>query len=484
MSEKAKTGLSGLTPVKVLHIIISIAIMAGFKFIPASAPLTPLGMQVLGVFLGMLYGWLIAGDPFWPSILGLIGLGLTEYSTVPKVFTAGFGNSTVLLLFFFFVFTNIMNAAGITDYIARWMVTRKFIQGKPYRLTLMIFLAMCVLVIMVSAAAAVMVIFPIIKRISTAYGLGPGDSWPSVTLVGTVLVGCTAYMLLPFKSVPAVVLSSYAELSGTEIPLAPYIAIVVAMTAVTIVLCLLYMKFIVKPDVSKIEQPTTEIEELGSLTAYQKLIFGFFLAVIFCLLLPSFAPKSFFLSKLLGDIGSTGILALAIAVYLMLQLKDGIKGGELFTRGINWSIIFIVASALTIASAFTAEETGISSWLVELITPFVQGKPAIIFTLIICVLACVISNFANNIASSAMLTPIIYTIGLACGANTMALVICMMFGVNIGLATPPASAPAAIIHGDKDWIPGNDAVKYGVTFSVINLICIFLVAFPLGNLLF
>ena len=72
-----------------------------------------------------LYGWLIANDSFWPSIFGLLFLGLSSYSTVPAVLRDGFGNSTVLLLFFFFAFTNIISAAGITEYIARWIVSRK-----------------------------------------------------------------------------------------------------------------------------------------------------------------------------------------------------------------------------------------------------------------------------------------------------------------------------------------------------------------------
>lgn len=480
----ARRGLTNLTPVKVIHILISLAIMFFFRFLPAPEPMTPLGIEVIGIFLGMLYGWLIANDSFWPSIMGLIFLGLSSYTTVPAVFTSGFGNNTVLLIFFFYAFTNIINAAGITDYIARWMVSRKFVQGKPYRLTLMIFLAMCVLVIMVSATAATMVIFPIIKQISKVYDIKPGEKWPAITLAGTVFIGCTAYMLLPFKSLPAVIFSNYAELSGVEISIAPYIAIVIAMTATTILLVLAYMKFIAKPDVSKIANSTNALEELPKLTGNQKFILGFFVVIVLLMLFPSFVPKTFFLSKLLNDIGATGILAAGIAVYLMLQLKDGISPLEMFSKGMGWSIIFILAAALSIAGAITAEETGITPWLVNIITPIVQGKSAIIFTAIICVLACVITNLANNVATAAMLTPIIYTIGLACGANTMALVICMMFGCNIGLATPPASSPSAIIHGDKEWIPGSSAVTYGIIFSVINLILILLVAFPMGNLMF
>lgn len=484
MTAQAKHSLTKLTPVKIIHVLIVLAVMYFFRFIPAVEPLTPLGMEVLGIFLGMLYGWLIAGDSFWPSILGLTFLGLSSYTTVPKVFTSGFGNSTVLLMLFFFAFTNIINAAGITDYIARWMVSRKFIQGRPYLLTLMIFLAMCVLVIMVSATAATMVMFPIIKQISRVYGMEPGEKWPILTLIGTVYLSSIAYMLLPFKSLPAVVFSSYAQTTGTEISVGPYIAIVLALTTVTIICVLAYMKFIARCDVSKIATADKSMEELPALTGHQKFVMGYFVVIVALMLFPSFVPKTVFLSKLLGDIGATGIMAVGIAVYLLLQLKEGVSAQELFSKNVGWSIIFILAAALSIADAVASEDTGISLWLIEVITPMVQGTSPVIFTAIICILACVITNLANNVATSAMLTPIIYTVGVACGANTQALITCMIFGCAVGLATPPACSTSAIIHGDKEWIPGNNAVKYGVIFSVMNLVLILLVAFPLGNMLF
>ena len=48
----------------------------------------------------------------------------------------------------------------------------------------------------------------------------------------------------------------------------------------------------------------------------------------------------------------------------------------------------------------------------------------------------------------------------------------------------PLRGVSLCIHGDKEWIPGNSAVTYGIIFSVINLILILLVAFPMGNIMF
>ena len=349
----------------------------------------------------------------------------------------------------------------------------------------MIFLAMCALVIMVSCAAATMVIFPLIKEICRLYGVKPGSKWASITLVGTICVGCSFYMLLPFKSLPAVVFSSYTQMSGGDsIALVPYLAIVVVITAITMALLLVLMKFVLRCDVSVIASSNKSMEELPKLSRYQKFIMVFFVTVIVLLLFPSSVPKTFIVSTVLNNVGATGILLGAVGVYIMVSLKEGMPAVQLFSKNIGWSIIFILAAALSIADAMAAESTGISAWLVELITPVVQGKSPLVLTAVMCVVGMALTNVANNIATAAMLTPIAYSVGIACGANPAALAVCVLLATNMGMATPPASAPAAIVHGEKEWIPGSDAVKYGLVCCGITLVLILAVIFPMANVMF
>ena len=67
-----------------------------------------------------------------------------------------------------------------------------------------------------------------------------------------------------------------------------------------------------------------------------------------------------------------------------------------------------------------------------------------------------------------MLAPIAYSVGIACGANpgsTGGLV--SLLWLCMGMATPPASTPAAIVHSEREWIPG-DAVKYGLVSAAAS----------------
>lgn len=40
-----------------IHVAIVAIFMFGFRFIPAPAPITSYGMQILGIFIGLVYGW-------------------------------------------------------------------------------------------------------------------------------------------------------------------------------------------------------------------------------------------------------------------------------------------------------------------------------------------------------------------------------------------------------------------------------------------
>ena len=49
-----------------VHGAIMLAIILVIGNLPAPAPLTQLGMKMLGVFIGVLYGWTVAGL-LWPT---------------------------------------------------------------------------------------------------------------------------------------------------------------------------------------------------------------------------------------------------------------------------------------------------------------------------------------------------------------------------------------------------------------------------------
>lgn len=476
--------LTTLTPAYIVNSLIAIGIMLGFKYvITPTEPLTPLGVEILGIFLGVVYGWLVVGDIFWPSLFGLVFMGLTDWSTVAGVFKTGFGHNNVMLMLFFFLFTNIINAAGITEYIARWITSRKFAEGKPYAIAIMIWVATIVLYFMVTATAAMLIMIPLVIEISKVYDLKPGNMWTCMVLFGTFTIGGTSYILLPYKSLPLVVFSSYEALGGASVNYGAYMLIVTLTTLVFAVLFFLTMKYIIKPDVSAIESQKRDLHELPKLTAYQKAVLIYFCLVIGIVMIPNFIPATVPISGFLKGIGTPGIMAMAVLGWYALRFKEGKDMMQLFSHGISWGVIFILACAMTVAAAVSDEATGIQAWLGVVIQPLVEGKSPFVLTFILCAFALFLTNVGNNQSVAAIITPILLSIGMASGANVPVLLTCLLLCCNAGFCTPPASATASLIFALTDWIPGKKPYILGFLFSIYTLILCFVFMYPLGNLL-
>ena len=77
-----------------VHAIIMFVIMFGVGTLPTFGQVTPLGMKILGVFLGTMYGWIFI-DLLWPSLIGLVVLGLTEYTTIGEAFASALSTAKI-----------------------------------------------------------------------------------------------------------------------------------------------------------------------------------------------------------------------------------------------------------------------------------------------------------------------------------------------------------------------------------------------------
>ena len=55
--------------------------------LPTFGQVTPMGMQVLGIFIGVNYGWCTV-SMIWPSLIGFIAIGSVGYCTITEAFAS------------------------------------------------------------------------------------------------------------------------------------------------------------------------------------------------------------------------------------------------------------------------------------------------------------------------------------------------------------------------------------------------------------
>ena len=83
---------------KYIHFSVVFALMFLFRFIPPFGTITPYGMTVIGIFIGLIYGWSVDADNLcWSSIMGIVAIGVSDFGNAGTALATAFGMQSVSL---------------------------------------------------------------------------------------------------------------------------------------------------------------------------------------------------------------------------------------------------------------------------------------------------------------------------------------------------------------------------------------------------
>ena len=471
----------------IINSIITILLLFGFGHLPAPDPITPIGMQILGVFLGLLWGWTTV-DMIWPSILGLIALGFTEYGTVTSVMTAGFGNANVLLVFFCLIFGAYLDTTGLNKTIAYWFVSRRICVGRPWVFTLMLLLAGYALGLLVSLFAAIILIWSLFYSVCDIVGFKKHEKYSTLMVIGLCYAACLGVTPLAFKPLPVMVLGSMQSMLGITVNYWDFAVLTFVVSIICLLLYWLAMMLIFKPDVTPLKTSTDHFASMRERKMEAKEKIAAIMLVIFFLLLflPSFLPTDFFLTKILNGMTTTGTCAFVVILICCLKYKGERLGdfNQLVRKGVSWDIIILFAATMPVASGITSDEAGILAWVSNVCEPIMAGMGAIMFSCILLVTACFVTQFAHNLILGAVFSPIMCTFVGDAGGNPQVLAVLLSFVLAMALSSPAASAMSAMMYGNKEWLSAKEVYKYTWFIFVIVVAITLVVGLPLGNIIF
>ena len=463
---------------------IVVIIMFCFGFLPPFGGITALGMKVLGIFLGVLYGWIFVGF-IWPSLLGMIALGLSGYDTIINVYIAGFGDSLVLKIFFLFLFARYLDECGLTTFIAHWFINRKICLGRPWVLTAAIFVATSLICGFINVYGGIVIMWYVLYSILQAVGYKRGDAYTSFMVAGIVFIGTQAMIMLPFLPMPII----FRGLLKPEL-LAGYDMNMVAMAIFSMTLLiamlaayLLVGKYILRIDVSRLQN----VQTAEAVKMDREQLVGMLSLIIFVivLVLPMFLPAGGLKAILTNiDVLGMAVLVLIVACFRKKDNKPLYNFSNLVASGINWDLIVLFAATMPLSAAMESEQTGIITTVINALMPIFSQLSSASF-LFICLLIFVITTqFAHNLILIIVFMPVLAALGAPMGIDPYMFGIVFTFGMQLAFLTPGASANAAMIFGNTDWIDTKDTYKYGGLFVVLGFAILMIISVTLGRWLF
>lgn len=477
--------------------IIGVAIMLFFGLIPAPAPMTQLGMTVVGQFLGLIFLWTFV-DMVWPTFVGIVLFGFVAFDVFPNsaqlagIYEAGaqsMGSWVTVIVITLLFFTEVLSEAGLIRRFALWFITRKAARKSGWAFTTMFFLATLIIGLFLNVTATQVIMLAVAKEIFELTGMDENDKWPRVVTVGITFICIVSYALTPFcHDLTLLFMGIYTAISGSPVNWGAYTVVGVPVGVIILIGLFLWFRLIVKPDMTKLKN--LDFDKLnalrpGPMNKREKIVTVLtsvlFVSWVIPGLLSVFSPASSITAWFNAITFMTPLMVVVILFAIIRVDGKPILDIPAVSKRISWLVVFFLAGIMMIATAMGEPTTGISDWVMSVTSPLVQGLSPWAMVAMLAVLSTILTNVANNVPVGIILTTIGVPLSLQLGFNPFVAALAITLGSQFAYCIPPAFVPIGMCYADP-FGGAKYTFRWGVVATVISCIVGALLIYPLGML--
>lgn len=470
-----------------IHVVIMFLLGYIVSILPPIGQITPMGMDVLGVFVILIYGWIFV-DIFWISLIGFFLLGLTNVSTIAQAFITAFSNQTVITMLIVFALAAGLNELGIGDMIANYILSRKFLIGKPWVLIAAFVATAFFLSVIGKGMIGCILLCTIAGNILKACDYE--DRSPLMSFL-FCMIGYGALLpmnIIPFQ--PTMLMNSaiYTNAIPNLIqPFGAYMLIGCAIYAVTFIIMILLAKYVFHIDASKFNITEEMCNEFAQKkpSKVTKVAMITLCIYVLILILPEFLPATIPGVAIAKKIGLMGWTIIFLGIFSLWRDKETGAPALSLERcfgQMQWTTIMLVSVTLPVSNALSNADVGVMATIAQWITPILSGFSIFGLYVFAFILVSVLSQFLHNMVVAVLFLPLFGTVAISMGANPYILYFLMFMGLNTAYATPAGCGTGALIFGNKQ-IERKYAYIWGLLVSVIMTIVAILL-YPVYGFIF
>lgn len=480
MSEKTRAqGKRHSPPLYYGVITACMALMFLGRYLPPFAPeITPAGMGVLGVFVGVVILWSTVGGTIWPSILAIVALGCTGYTTVAGAVSASLGSFMVFNMICVTAMTSGLSATGADEKMAKWLISRNIWEGRPYLFTFMFLLAFFLISSVTFAFAMIFICWTVLRRMAKEMGVSMRHPYFTAMTVYSVVATSLGEFVIPMKSWQYPLCSAFMNhAGGVPIRFGLYIAVTFLVGVLILAVLVLLMKPLFHVDMTPVRnyRSAAPAQEDYRLNPSQKVIIAALAISLLLSIAVNYLRGEGLLARVITTLSLPGIFGIAVVLLCVIRTREGtpiLAFGKVM-GGMVWGPILLVGIATCLSSALTAEEAGFTAFFARTLLPVMEGKPAALVYMFILITAVVLTNVASNTGISMMMIPIAAPICMAAGCNMNVAAIVCIYSSCFGFVLPGSAAVSPLMYSNADLTKGAIIKHTGtavVLYTVIGCI--------------
>lgn len=430
--------------------------------------------------------WMSESVPL--AVASLVGPGLVVLTGVAPARTAFAPFATPIIFLFIgaFMMSRAVSLHGLDLRVASAILRSRVVGGRLVRVPLALGLFTLAVTAWVSGAATTAMMVPLaggVVAAMRAQGHELGSSYLARLMLMIGFASTVGSRATPVGAPSNLVALGFLESTGgPRIDFVTWFIIGIPMVltmAVALVVVMHWMMPHSQTDIdARLSASAWEKLSEGPMTAGQRncaLVFGV-AATLWILpgaiqLISPGSPMTELLNERL-DMGSVAILA-ASALFVMpantperrftLDWKEAVQ--------IDWGTILLFGGGLSLGTLMFS--TGLAEILGRGIILLSGATSLWSVTALSIAAAILLTQFTSNMATAAMLTPVVLSIVAAAGINPVPPVLGVAFGCGIAYLLPISTATNAIVYG-TGVIPLTAMIKMGAVMCVVGFVATFL----------
>ncbi|MFO8147913.1 MAG: SLC13 family permease [Gillisia sp.] len=431
--------------------------------------------DVLCVTIWMALWWVTEVVPIAiTALLPIILFPLTGALSIETT-TAAFGHKYVFLYLGGFMLAVAIEKWNLHKRIALSIIN--FI-GSDIKMIILGFMAATAFLSMwISNTATSVMMLPIGTAIISQLQNNPDTKKDENALFGKALMLAIAYsasiggIATLIGTPPNLVFAGIVEeIYGIEISFTEWIILGLPISIVLLIICWKYLTgFAFKFEQQKFpggkEEINRHLKNLGEISKQEKRVL-----IVFGLTAFGWISRSFLLQPFFPFLDDT-IIAITAAICLFI-IPSGINGDRLINWEeavqIPWGIILLFGGGMALAKAFG--DSGLAVWIGEQLVNL-ENLPLFVIILILVIAVNFLTEVTSNLATTAMLLPILATMALALEVHPFMLMISATLAASCAFMLPVATPPNAVVFGSGHLrIP--DMIRSGIWMNLLSIILI------------
>jgi sodium-dependent dicarboxylate transporter 2/3/5 len=278
-----------------------------------------------------------------------------------------------------------------------------------------------------------------------------------------------------------VLASNVTKIYQIDITFSQWIVFGLPISAVLLVLCWLYLtryafQFKQKAFPGGQAEIRRQLKALGKISFEEKWILALLILTALAWMTRSPIQKKF-----LPAWDDSSIAIISAVILFLLPNRDRSRKLINWNEAVNlpWGILLLFGGGLALAEGFT--ESGLAEFLASQMS-LLQGVSLILLVLILIAAVNFLTEVTSNLATTAMLLPILAPLALSIDVHPFMLMVAATVAASCAFMLPVATPPNAVVFG-SGYLRIPDMVRTGIWMNLVSILLLTAIVYFLLPLL-